>query len=244
MNRLSSKAMRTAPKRIWLQLGDDPEASRCNFSELGEVTWSTAQETHVCLEYVRADLVRAAMPANALTQRPPSAPEPIRDWPEDAAHENGNYQNECVTCGRLFTGHKRRVLCRACADPVAPVGVEHAARRAATYLDHTNVEHHTAAQAAEIDALRTRLEDTVRDSTNEIEALRADLADYMRIANTEAARAERLEDNLRKVEHLLSCTPRVTRDMYVGRDRVAWGVQAAELLAEIKALLREQEEGK
>lgn len=64
MKRLSSKATRTAPKRIWLQLGDDPEASRCNFSELAEVTWSAGQETHECIEYVRADLVRAAMPVN------------------------------------------------------------------------------------------------------------------------------------------------------------------------------------
>ena len=58
MERLSSKAMRTAPKRIWLQCGDDPEASRCNFSELAEVTWSSDKATTVCIEYVRADLVR------------------------------------------------------------------------------------------------------------------------------------------------------------------------------------------
>lgn len=57
--------MRTAPKRIWLQCGDDPEASRCNFSELAEVTWSADEATHVCIEYVRADLVRAALPTNA-----------------------------------------------------------------------------------------------------------------------------------------------------------------------------------
>ena len=61
MKRLSSKVMRTAPKRIWLQCGDDPEASRCNFSELAEVTWSADEATHVCIEYVRADLVRDAM---------------------------------------------------------------------------------------------------------------------------------------------------------------------------------------
>jgi hypothetical protein len=49
---------------------------------------------------------------------------PPGDWPEDSGHENGNYQNRCVECGRTFTGHKRRVVCRACAqpEPVSPPG--------------------------------------------------------------------------------------------------------------------------
>ena len=62
---MNDTTIKTAPERIWLQLGDDPEAARCNFSELAEVTWSAGQETQVCIEYVRADLVRAAMPINA-----------------------------------------------------------------------------------------------------------------------------------------------------------------------------------
>lgn len=40
---------------------------------------------------------------------------------------------------------------------------------------------YTAARDAEIDALRTRLEDTVRDSTNEIEALRAEVERLKRV---------------------------------------------------------------
>lgn len=40
-----------------------------------------------------------------------------RDWPEDAADsDNGNYQCRCVTCGESFTGHKRRVVCKACSQ--------------------------------------------------------------------------------------------------------------------------------
>jgi hypothetical protein len=39
------------------------------------------------------------------------------DWPEDSGHENGDYENRCVQCGRTFTGHKRRVVCRVCAKP-------------------------------------------------------------------------------------------------------------------------------
>lgn len=39
-----------------------------------------------------------------------------RSWPEDASHENGAYHNECISCQRTFTGHKRRAICRVCAD--------------------------------------------------------------------------------------------------------------------------------
>lgn len=39
------------------------------------------------------------------------------DWQEDAAHENGCYQNRCGPCGIVFYGHKRRTLCRVCAQP-------------------------------------------------------------------------------------------------------------------------------
>jgi hypothetical protein len=37
------------------------------------------------------------------------------DWPEDAAHENGNYQNICYECGNKFVGHKGRLTCKVCA---------------------------------------------------------------------------------------------------------------------------------
>lgn len=38
------------------------------------------------------------------------------DWPEDFAHENGCYRCTCAHCGAAFTGYKRRVTCRVCAD--------------------------------------------------------------------------------------------------------------------------------
>lgn len=52
-----------------------------------------------------------------------------RDWTEDFSHENGNYMNRCVECGELFNGHKRRVVCKACAtqsmsNTPKPVGAE------------------------------------------------------------------------------------------------------------------------
>lgn len=48
-------------------------------------------------------------------------PQPIpvisgHDWKEDFSHENGNYQNRCITCGTMFLGHKRRVECKICAE--------------------------------------------------------------------------------------------------------------------------------
>jgi len=45
----------------------------------------------------------------------------VRDWPEDSSHENGNYHNLCVVCGSSFIGHKRRVICKVCAPPPAPL---------------------------------------------------------------------------------------------------------------------------
>lgn len=45
----------------------------------------------------------------------PLTPSP-RDWPEDFAHENGNYLCRCVGCHETFHGHKRRYICHVCAD--------------------------------------------------------------------------------------------------------------------------------
>lgn len=41
-------------------------------------------------------------------------PDPAGNWHEDAGHENGRYQRECLECGALFVGHKRRHICRKC----------------------------------------------------------------------------------------------------------------------------------
>jgi hypothetical protein len=42
-----------------------------------------------------------------------------RDWPEDFLRENGTYQCRCSQCGNIFNGHKRRVVCKLCADRVS-----------------------------------------------------------------------------------------------------------------------------
>lgn len=42
------------------------------------------------------------------------------DWTEDFPHENGGYSNRCTKCRERFVGHKRRVICRVCANPRPP----------------------------------------------------------------------------------------------------------------------------
>jgi hypothetical protein len=43
------------------------------------------------------------------------------NWPEDFAHENGQYLCRCHDCGENFTGYKRRVTCKVCASkPLTP----------------------------------------------------------------------------------------------------------------------------
>lgn len=37
-----------------------------------------------------------------------------RDWPEDFAHENGQYMCHCAECSERFFGHKRRRICKVC----------------------------------------------------------------------------------------------------------------------------------
>lgn len=42
------------------------------------------------------------------------------DWPEDSEDkDNGQYLNRCITCDRQFIGHKRRNVCKSCANPVS-----------------------------------------------------------------------------------------------------------------------------
>lgn len=48
---------------------------------------------------------------------------PDRNWPEDFAHENGQYVNRCIGCLFNFVGHKRRLMCRACREGKESYGV-------------------------------------------------------------------------------------------------------------------------
>ena len=64
---MKDKTTETAPKRIWLQVdtGAMPDARDEPFPADSEgVTWQDEEIGGVEVEYVRADLVRAAMPVN------------------------------------------------------------------------------------------------------------------------------------------------------------------------------------
>lgn len=104
-----------------------------------EAEWdrhNTAIEPHEMIRYgmVKAIAFRywqAALSqpkvAGAVDERFP--PREARNFPEDASHENGNYSNTCYLCGREFTGHKRRITCKACetartASPSQPAAGE------------------------------------------------------------------------------------------------------------------------
>ena len=45
------------------------------------------------------------------------------DYPEDFDQENGDYWHQCKQCGKDFTGHKRRWICKLCAEmePASPL---------------------------------------------------------------------------------------------------------------------------
>jgi hypothetical protein len=51
---------------------------------------------------------------------------PGHDYPEDFAHENGQYMHHCIRkeCGEQFTGGKYRFICKKCstATPGQDVG--------------------------------------------------------------------------------------------------------------------------
>jgi chromosome segregation ATPase len=75
---------------------------------------------------------------------------------------------------------------------------------------HARVAHAIAPLQAEIDTLRTRLEDTVRDSTNKIEALRAEVTEWKRVAAAQAelhgeaeARANKMEAEVERLQEIV-----------------------------------------
>jgi hypothetical protein len=62
-----AKVVSTAPERIWLDLGFDPEVEdEVSFDDLFDATWSHDNATGNGIEYVRADLA----PANANAGKP------------------------------------------------------------------------------------------------------------------------------------------------------------------------------
>ena len=64
-----------------------------------------------------------------------------QNWTEDYTHENGKYMNICTFCERKFFGHKRRVVCKLCDQPMTDErkkaineGIQQAIERVDNYL--------------------------------------------------------------------------------------------------------------
>ena len=75
-----------------------------SFYAFGEMAWQAAQA--------------AAVPEGWKLLKDSTYEE--RCWKEDISHENGNYHCVCTNFGRQFVGHKRRVICKACAAEPKP----------------------------------------------------------------------------------------------------------------------------
>lgn len=96
------------------------------------------------LDHARADLNEGRLVASSTTEfSVPKGWRLIKDathderrWKEDGGHENGNYYNECLACGRGFIGHKRRAVCKACSEtPVLCGGETFASSASRSYTE-------------------------------------------------------------------------------------------------------------
>ena len=118
---------------IWLSPACDDERLWCQDNAFEPCDTCGAG----AVKFVRADIAEAALKAETaradkegehssllmrdnadIQQQLTAANEKLaaaRNWPEDASHENGNYECKCMSCGSSFTGHKRRVVCKLCA---------------------------------------------------------------------------------------------------------------------------------
>ena len=74
-----------------------------------------------------------------------------RSWKEDFGHEDGNYRCICGECKQQFHGHKRRHLCRSCANKQAAGHEAHMRMMAAENADFRWA-------IGEIDRLRNEIE--------------------------------------------------------------------------------------
>lgn len=109
---------------IWTEIDADHTWGEALDRASGKVRDEYPQEQHrKATEWAR-DLARAALAA--IKAEAPKATvgegglwflEGLSDgdWPDDFDHENGCYNCNCSTCGKTFTGHKRRVTCKVCA---------------------------------------------------------------------------------------------------------------------------------
>lgn len=136
------------------------------------------------------------------------------DYPEDAAHENGNYATKCQ-CGAAFIGHKRRVICKVCAESPEPDPPQHEPQQSAVEWVRSMIipesdgpvdfspEHLPSPKALELAQRCDEAEAQVKRYDGYHSALvtescdlRAQLADAQAGYNTYGAKCKELQDQL------------------------------------------------
>jgi hypothetical protein len=103
-----TELQRTAPERIWLQISDDADHKDEPFPYGEEVTWCQDSVTSCQVEYVRADLARAAISACPVPADLKAAVSKIED----------EVARGSMTAPMVFT--KMRYLLALAAAPTAP----------------------------------------------------------------------------------------------------------------------------
>ena len=137
------------------------------------------------------------------------------DWPEDFAHENGQYVNKCIRCRESFIGHKRRATCKRCDTHGGQVsGIEETVARVRDALDGvpdsttlyargmklTGWRHEVT--AGEVRILLAAVDTRTRERDEAVakcEAYRATLQDYDRDIGIVQARADRYRAALENI---------------------------------------------
>lgn len=132
----------------------DPIKALIAAAERFIAAYRSPQATHTdavdCICALEVAIAAAKAAAEARPEPKPDAPLAGRsladgNWPEDAKHENGNYQSTCALCWNLFAGHKRRVVCKVCAteQPIDVMSVEAA-------VNQGKARPETAAEPSEV----------------------------------------------------------------------------------------------
>ena len=113
---------REALSKVQLEIIARQRLTRSVLEPMLKTTWKDG----IDIDEIRTEVVdflRAVISADRALRTTPegyqllrSTTHDERSFPEDATSDNGNYYNTCCECGRQFTGHKRRIVCKVCTN--------------------------------------------------------------------------------------------------------------------------------
>jgi hypothetical protein len=156
------------PTDISKQLREYAEDSGYSHNDYADTMLAAASEIERCA--ARLESSQAQQPA----QEPMS-----KDWKEDFEHENGTYQNKCGSCDSVFLGHKRRVVCKVCAQEPVSINTWQEVSKQFAQDRRAMATNQMIWMQQEIDELRAALE---------------------ALQETNAAQAKRIEEQLEVIE--------------------------------------------